>query len=94
MSARRACLLERSAVLVGGAQNVSAVDDQAMLMDALIAFIQGAIAQGKPFMAQVRARGRLALHSCPTRRMAACDAQVSFHSVHIPYVAPPQYRAM
>jgi hypothetical protein len=54
MPARRACLVERLPVLVGGAQNVSAVDDQAMLMDALIAFIQGAIAQGKPFMAQVR----------------------------------------
>lgn len=52
-------------------KEVAGVDDAAMLVDRLEAFVMTAQQQGRPFL-----------------------AQVSFHQVHIPYIAPPEFRAL
>ena len=52
-------------------EEVSAVDDAAMLVDQLENFLLSAAQDDRPFV-----------------------AQVSFHQTHIPYVAPPEFRAL
>lgn len=63
--------LTSAAGVMQSVQYVTPVDDAEFLVDNLLLFIDDALAQGKPFL-----------------------AQVSFHHNHIPYISPPEFRAL